>query len=527
MQKRTIIITKCNSCIFIIQTQIRGYFRSINSACRAGEAQAAGQNARWFRIESGNVFTMLLGAVGMVGVVSAANMTVMKGPVKTMSEVTKKTVAENNMIATTKLAMIVSSSDTATYDCDSDSRLEPVPYGPDIPGFTGGGEIPSLIGTTRTDPWGTPYAYCAWDYGTTINGGGGTIQTTGTLVGGTFRSDGRTYYFGASQRLYGDNSSQLFWDSNHSTTNQLILRNSASDELGRLNTTLTDLRLMEDGSTFSYRAVKGTATHHYVGGTARMSLYPTYLHMQGNQIKNLANPTAAQDAVTRSYMETNTVSLGDGLSGGGNLTANRTLSFDTTWGDNRYRDASNLNAGTVPNARLTGNYSGLGTITASRFVTGDVSGDRWCRANALGVILCTSAEPSGGSTPTCKANMSNIQIGDTCDDDSKFLGSHPNFGWQGFYVTDANQSTSSNWSNSITLCNNLNRHGHTDWYLPSKSELNHLYENQNVVGGFTAGYYWSSTESDSGYAWLHYFYYGYQITDKKSTNIGVRCVRRN
>ena len=119
--------------------------------------------------QAGNVFTMLFGAVGMVGVVGAASMTVMKGPVKTMSEVTKKTIAENNMIATTKLAMIVSSSNTATYDCDDDEILEPVEYGPDIPGFTGGGQIPPIIGTTSKDPWGTDYAYCSWDYGPSIN----------------------------------------------------------------------------------------------------------------------------------------------------------------------------------------------------------------------------------------------------------------------------------------------------------------------------------------------------------------------
>lgn len=159
---------------------------------------------------------------------------------------------------------------------------------------------------------------------------------------------------------------------------------------------------------------------------------------------------------------------------------------------------------------------------------GTLTEGKWCTVSG-GDIVCTSDAPSGGggSIPTCKADMSNIQIGDTCDDGSKFLGSHPNFGWQGFYVTDANQSTSSNWSNSITLCNNLNRHGHTDWYLPSKSELNHLYEYRAVIGGFTTGYYYSSTELDSSYAWAQSFGTGSQRGNSKSTSHGVRCVRRN
>jgi len=39
-----------------------------------------------------------------------------------------------------------------------------------------------------------------------------------------------------------------------------------------------------------------------------------------------------------------------------------------------------------------------------------------------------------------------------------------------------------------------------DWYLPSKFELNLLYLQKTVVGGFASTYYWSSTESDTIYA---------------------------
>jgi hypothetical protein len=36
-----------------------------------------------------------------------------------------------------------------------------------------------------------------------------------------------------------------------------------------------------------------------------------------------------------------------------------------------------------------------------------------------------------------------------------------------------------------------------DWYLPSKYELNLLYNQRNVVGGFAGGNYWSSSEYDN------------------------------
>ena len=33
------------------------------------------------------------------------------------------------------------------------------------------------------------------------------------------------------------------------------------------------------------------------------------------------------------------------------------------------------------------------------------------------------------------------------------------------------------------------------WRLPTKAELNILYVNKNLIGGFVGGYYWSSKES--------------------------------
>ena len=37
--------------------------------------------------------------------------------------------------------------------------------------------------------------------------------------------------------------------------------------------------------------------------------------------------------------------------------------------------------------------------------------------------------------------------------------------------------------------------GYSDWFLPSKDELDLLYQQRNVVGGFTSNSYWSSTDT--------------------------------
>ncbi|WP_412758134.1 DUF1566 domain-containing protein, partial [Legionella bozemanae] len=64
-----------------------------------------------------------------------------------------------------------------------------------------------------------------------------------------------------------------------------------------------------------------------------------------------------------------------------------------------------------------------------------------------------------------------------------------------------------------------------DWYLPAKDELNCLYQNRDVIGGFSPDVYWSSTEFDASYAWYQYFGFGNQNTTVKIDDIRVRCVR--
>jgi len=47
--------------------------------------------------------------------------------------------------------------------------------------------------------------------------------------------------------------------------------------------------------------------------------------------------------------------------------------------------------------------------------------------------------------------------------------------------------------------------GFTDWYLPSKDELNQLFLHQAAIGGFGPHYYWSSSEFDASTAWAKAF----------------------
>jgi hypothetical protein len=64
-----------------------------------------------------------------------------------------------------------------------------------------------------------------------------------------------------------------------------------------------------------------------------------------------------------------------------------------------------------------------------------------------------------------------------------------------------------------------------DWYLPSKHELNLLYLQKTVVGGFENNYYWSSTEGVDYNAWFQYFYNGSQNSGSKGNILYVRAIR--
>jgi hypothetical protein len=67
---------------------------------------------------------------------------------------------------------------------------------------------------------------------------------------------------------------------------------------------------------------------------------------------------------------------------------------------------------------------------------------------------------------------------------------------------------------------------YADWYLPSKYELNLLYLQKVIVGGFTNSFYWSSTELDSLNAWYRNFSNGTQNNGAKNLpSLSVRAIR--
>ncbi len=87
--------------------------------------------------------------------------------------------------------------------------------------------------------------------------------------------------------------------------------------------------------------------------------------------------------------------------------------------------------------------------------------------------------------------------------------------------------------NAAELCLDLTLGGYSDWYLPSKYELNLMYRNIGQgnalglgnVGGFADNGYWSSTEYGNLNAWRQNFASGGQLNLDKANDDYVRAVR--
>ena len=77
------------------------------------------------------------------------------------------------------------------------------------------------------------------------------------------------------------------------------------------------------------------------------------------------------------------------------------------------------------------------------------------------------------------------------------------------------------------VCDALVYGGYSDWFLPSKDELNLMYTNLKVagVGGFAGNFYWSSSEFGARDAWGQHFLYVTQGNSNKNGDERVRAVR--
>jgi hypothetical protein len=129
---------------------------------------------------------VLFGAVGLVGVLGYGTTQYIKGPLTTATNVTRVNLAETQMMIASQVAVVTSAQQALSGDCDADGYIEPLRYrnAGTNPKPVGGGYIPTEVGGTTEDPWGTEYGYCVWDHGTQ------TLQNSCKNAGNDYRLAG-------------------------------------------------------------------------------------------------------------------------------------------------------------------------------------------------------------------------------------------------------------------------------------------------------------------------------------------------
>jgi hypothetical protein len=123
------------------------------------------------------------------------------------------------------------------------------------------------------------------------------------------------------------------------------------------------------------------------------------------------------------------------------------------------------------------------------------------------------------------------KIGDKMPNGTIYAGVSPNTE-KPMYVTPADASLTMKFNEAQEYAVKLDSHAHKDWRVPTKAELNVLFNNRAAISGFNvtgstpAGWYWSSSPNHHEWgAWGQRFSDGCRDLFWKANHSAVRLVR--
>jgi hypothetical protein len=143
-----------------------------------------------------------------------------------------------------------------------------------------------------------------------------------------------------------------------------------------------------------------------------------------------------------------------------------------------------------------------------------------------------AATPQAGDQVEAPPPLAEPKIGDKMSDGTIYAGISPRTN-RPMYATAVDAPLTMTFQEATDYAAQLDAHGHRDWRLPTKTELNELFNNRAAIGGFNltgavpAGWYWSSSQKKVKWStWSQRFRDGFQY-DRTTQGIGssLRCVR--
>jgi hypothetical protein len=124
-----------------------------------------------------------------------------------------------------------------------------------------------------------------------------------------------------------------------------------------------------------------------------------------------------------------------------------------------------------------------------------------------------------------EAPPTELKIGAIMTDGTVYAGLSPDTN-QPMYTTPRDASLTMTFNQAKIYAAIFGAHGHQDWRVPTKNELNVLFNNRAAIGGFdTTGWHWSSSPYILWFAWRQRFGDGGQNYDFKVSDSSVRLVR--
>jgi hypothetical protein len=347
------------------------------------------------------------------------------------------------------------------------------------------------------------------------------------------------------------------------TQTALDLKLNAADTSKYTKQTYSDSALLTKLSTTGNAATATTATTATSAGTASTATkLATARSINGVAFDGSGDITVTADAGTLTGTTLKSTITGSSLTSVGtlaNLTVTNAIAGSITGNAATATTAGNITA--TANTTLTSlsSLATVGTITSGVWsgtaVAVEKGGTGLTAAGTNGQVLTSTGSGTltwtgthyigesygGGKVFYVYDNGKHGLIAATSDQSTGirwYGGSNTNTraraDWVGAGLKNtaliiANQGAVDGNAFAATVCNeySVTVDGVTygDWYLPSKNELNLLYLQKSVVGGFASNVYWSSTEYASISAWYQDFGNGDQYLDFKVVTFYVRAIR--
>jgi hypothetical protein len=140
----------------------------------------------------------------------------------------------------------------------------------------------------------------------------------------------------------------------------------------------------------------------------------------------------------------------------------------------------------------------------------------------------TQFEPGDNPQVNSRAVDAEHRIGAVMTDGTIYAGISPDTGSK-MYAIPIDAPLTTMFNEAADYAARLDAHGHQDWRIPTKRELNALFKNRVAVGGLKISgpesEYWSALQNGIRSAWTRCFRTGSQRYLAKDCHASLRLVR--